>query len=52
MTADKVAKVTGHQSKAGAKIYQDHLTAKILEEVTSETMKEFGNVLRFVKLGA
>ena len=52
MAADKVAKVTGHRSKASAKIYQDHLTAKILEEATNEAMKEFGNVLQFVKLGA
>jgi integrase len=52
MTADKVAKVTGHHSKAAAKIYQDHLTAKILKEAGSEAAQEFGNVLEFIKKGA
>jgi integrase len=52
MAADKVAKVTGHRSKAAAKIYQDHVTRRILTEAASEAAEEFGNVLRFVKKGA
>jgi integrase len=51
MAADKVAKVTGHRSKVAAKIYQDHITKRILTEAASEAAEEFGNVLRFVKKG-
>jgi hypothetical protein len=47
MAADKVAKVTGHRSKAAAKIYQDHVTKRILTEAASEASQEFSNVLRF-----
>jgi integrase len=52
MAADKVAKVTGHRSKAAAKIYQEHITERILTEAASEAAKEFGNVLQFAKKGA
>jgi hypothetical protein len=52
MAADKVAKVTGHRSKAAAKIYQDHVTEGILAEAGSEAAKEFDNVLRFTRKGA
>jgi integrase len=47
MEADKVAKVTGHRSKAAAKIYQNHVTTRILEEMGAETALEFKNILRF-----
>jgi len=50
MAADKVAKVTGHRSKAAAKIYQDHVTSGILKEATDEAQKEFGNVLQYVSI--
>jgi integrase len=49
MPADKVAKVTGHRSKAAAKIYQDHVTKRILTEAASEASQEFSNILRFAK---
>jgi integrase len=52
MAADKVAKVTGHRSKAAAKVYQDHVTRRILNEAASEAAEEFGKVLRFVRKGA
>ncbi|MDR2743156.1 MAG: integrase [Treponema sp.] len=52
MAADKVARITGHRSKAAAKIYQDHITKRILTEAASEAAQEFGNVLRFAKNGA
>jgi integrase len=52
MAADKVAKVTGHRSKAAAKIYQDHITKRILTEAASEAAEEFGSVLRFARKGA
>jgi integrase len=35
MSADKMAKVTGHRSKATAKTYRDHVTKRILTETTS-----------------
>jgi hypothetical protein len=47
--ADKVAKVTGHRSKAAAKIYQNHVTTRILEEMGAETALQFKNILRFQK---
>ncbi|MDR1250020.1 MAG: tyrosine-type recombinase/integrase [Treponema sp.] len=49
MASDKVAKVTGHRSKAAAKIYQDHVTKRILTEAASEAAQEFGNILRFAR---
>jgi integrase len=49
MAADKVAKVTGHRSKAAAKIYQDHVTARILKEAGDEAAAEFGNILEFTR---
>jgi integrase len=49
MAADKVAKVTGHRSKAAAKIYQDHITARILKEAGAEAAAEFGNILEFTR---
>jgi integrase len=52
MAADKVAKVTGHRSKAAAKIYQDHVTARILSEAGAEAAKEFENIMGFAKRGA
>jgi integrase len=47
MESDKVAKVTGHRSKAAAKIYQNHVTTRVLEEMGAETALEFKNILRF-----
>jgi integrase len=47
--ADKVAKIAGHKSKAAAKIYQGHVTAKILNEMGAETALEFKNILQFHK---
>jgi integrase len=52
MAADKVARVTGHRSKAAAEIYQNHVTARILKEAGDEAAKEFDNVLRFTRKGA
>jgi integrase len=52
MAADKVAKVTGHRSKAAAKIYQDHVTARILSEAGVEAAQEFENIMEFAKRGA
>lgn len=44
---NKVAKITGHRSEAAAKIYQSHVTARILTEMESETALEFRNILEF-----
>jgi hypothetical protein len=52
MAAEKVAKVTGHRSKAAAKVYQDHVTKRILTEAASEAAEEFGKVLQFARKGA
>jgi integrase len=52
MASDKVAKVTGHRSKAAAKIYQNHQTQRILTEASVEAAEEFENVLKFVRKGA
>ncbi|MDR2210268.1 MAG: tyrosine-type recombinase/integrase [Spirochaetaceae bacterium] len=52
MAADKVAKVTGHRSKAAAKIYQEHVTKRIMTEAAFEAAEEFGKVLQFARKGA
>jgi integrase len=51
MAADKVAKVTGHRSRVAAKIYQDHVTVRILSEAGAEAAKEFGKIIEFTKKG-
>jgi hypothetical protein len=52
MAADKVARITGHRSKAAAKVYQDHITGQILAEAGSAAAEEFGKVLQFIRKGA
>ena len=49
MEADKVAKITGHKSKAAAKIYQGHVTARILSEMENESALEFKDILDFLR---
>jgi len=46
---NKVAKITGHKSEAAAKIYQNHITARILLEMESQTALEFKNILGTIK---
>jgi len=41
----KVAKITGHRSEAAARIYQNHVTARILSEMRNAAAQEFANVL-------
>jgi len=45
MEGNKVAKITGHRSEAAARIYQWHVTARILSEMESATAQEFKNIL-------
>ena len=40
----KVAKITGHRSEAAARIYQNHVTARILSEMQHEVALEFKNI--------
>jgi hypothetical protein len=52
MAVDKVAKVNGHRSGVAVKIYQDHVTSRILKEAEYEVAKELGNILQVAKQGA
>jgi len=45
MEGHKVAKITGHRSEAAARIYQWHITARILSEMENATAQEFKNIL-------
>jgi|TergutMp193P3_1026864.scaffolds.fasta_scaffold00588_7 integrase len=45
MEGNKVAKITGHRSEAAARIYQWHITARILSEMENATAQEFKNIL-------
>jgi len=45
MEGNKVAKITGHRSEAAARIYQWHITSRILSEMQRETAQEFKNIL-------
>jgi len=45
--AYKVAKITGHKSEAAAKIYQNHVTARILSEMENQTAIEFKDILEY-----
>jgi integrase len=47
LASDKVAEVTGHKSEKAAKIYQDHLTERVLREARKEAAKEFSSILKF-----
>jgi integrase len=42
---NKVAKITGHRSQAAARIYQSHVTARILSEMENEMALEFKDIL-------
>ena len=44
MEGHKVAKITGHKSEAAARIYQWHVTARILSEMENATAQEFKNI--------
>jgi integrase len=52
MTADQIARVTGHKSRAVYEEYADHITNENLEEVGSVAGLVFGNILQFRKKGA
>jgi len=41
----KVAKITGHRSEAAARIYQNHVTARILSEMHNAVAQEFASIL-------
>jgi integrase len=45
MEGNKVAKITGHRSEAAARIYQWHITARILSEMENAATQEFKNIL-------
>jgi len=45
MEGNKVAKITGHRSEAAARIYQWHITARVLSEMERATAQEFKNLL-------
>ena len=45
MEGNKVAKITGHRSEAAARIYQWHVTARVLSEMETATAQEFKNIL-------
>ena len=45
----KVAKITGHRSEAAARIYQNHVTARILSEMQKEAALEFKTILNCQK---
>jgi len=47
---NKVAKITGHKSEAAAKVYQGHITARILSEMGSETASEFRSILQYQRI--
>ena len=47
MEGNKVAKITGHKSEAAAKIYQSHVTARVLSEMGNETASEFRSILQY-----
>jgi integrase len=49
MTADKVARITGHKSKAMAEHYQSHITEEMISEAGREAGEAFGNIFKFNK---
>jgi len=46
---NKMARITGHKSEAAARIYQNHITARILLEMKNETALEFKEILPFLQ---
>jgi len=43
----KVAKITGHRSEAAARIYQNHVTARLISEMHNAVAQEFSNILNY-----
>jgi integrase len=44
-TPDKVARVTGHKSKAVAEHYQAHITEQVIDELGADSEQVFGGIL-------
>ncbi|MDR1024717.1 MAG: site-specific integrase, partial [Treponema sp.] len=49
MTAEKVARITGHKSKAMAEHYQSHVTDMVIAEAGRESEEAFSGILQFKK---
>jgi hypothetical protein len=49
MAADKVARITGHRSKAMAEHYQSHVTDTVIAEAGRESAAAFSGILQFKK---
>ena len=52
MTADQIARITGHKSQAVFDEYADHITRENLEEAGAVGAEVFGNILQFHRKGA
>ena len=52
VAADKVARITGHKSKAMAAHYQAHVVEGVIAELGVEAGEVFSNILQFNKMGA
>jgi integrase len=44
-TPEKVARVTGHKTKAVAEHYQEHITMQVIQELGAESEQVFSNIL-------
>jgi integrase len=49
MPAEKVARITGHKSKAMAEHYQAHITSEVIAEAGRESAEAFSGILQFRK---
>jgi integrase len=49
VAADKVARITGHRSKAMAELYQAHVTEGIIADMLGESKEAFSNIVQFAK---
>jgi integrase len=52
MAADKVARITGHRSKAMAEHYQAHVTEAVIAEAGQKAGEAFSGILQFNRKGA
>lgn len=49
VTADKVARITGHKSRSMAEHYQSHVAEGVIAELGVEAGEVFSNILQFTK---
>ena len=52
VAADKIARITGHKSRAMAEHYQAHVTNGVIAELGVKAGDVFNNILQFAKKGA